>query len=389
METENRRMKTTQTGLSEETAAMKQVKKTTLLLVTLTLPLVYGRAGETNSWPNVEEFGEKEGASIQAGFVFRDGRYVDLPYRVSRRGLAVFINDVMVREPIKWPPRNVTVELDPGVPNALDEGSSLDDIENKKDPYEAAWHRKYRFVMQHFAQDQALEEMTKWFESLPFVESVSRKPGSSIIRVRTKDGQERNYGVFRPPEPGFGILRSPNREDVLAEAEGRRREMEKKLLAGNCFFSFSRGGELLFSAPKAVHVLPEAVAVLASEKSKEEKLFELQQLNILPPQYPEGWETMATGFRASPQLEQRIQALRAERATGTDEKRWSDEEEQAIRNQTKTQSEREDTRGIEQASGSRIEQGAGTETNQQEHVESGSVVHSPVEEPDTDGQDDR
>jgi len=47
----------------------------------------------------VAEFGETAGKPVKEGFVFIDGRYVSPPYRVARKGLALFVNERMTVPP--------------------------------------------------------------------------------------------------------------------------------------------------------------------------------------------------------------------------------------------------------------------------------------------------
>ena len=177
----------------------------TFMLVGLALARIHVHAGDVRAEASIREFGENLGRPLQSGFVFHEGRYVDMPYKVGRKGLAVYINDVLARPPLEWPPRNVVVDLDPGLPAGLAADSSFKDIENTADPYEAAWHLKYRFVMQHFSQDEAAREMAKWFQSLPFVANVSQDPAPSFLTIRAKNGEEKIYSLLKPPEPGFGV----------------------------------------------------------------------------------------------------------------------------------------------------------------------------------------
>jgi hypothetical protein len=52
------------------------------------------------------------------------------------------------------------------------------------------------------------------------------------------------------------------------------------------------------------------VRTLRSDKTKEEKIKELQKISLLPPEFPKGWEVLVTKFSASQQLDKRAAELR-------------------------------------------------------------------------------
>jgi len=51
----------------------------------------------------IEKYGATEGTPTNSGFVFWDGKYVPAPYQVSRRGLAIYINDLRIVKPTRHP----------------------------------------------------------------------------------------------------------------------------------------------------------------------------------------------------------------------------------------------------------------------------------------------
>jgi hypothetical protein len=51
----------------------------------------------------VQELGSTYGTPQMNGFVFIDGRYVVPPYTVTRRGNGIFINRILVEQPVVWP----------------------------------------------------------------------------------------------------------------------------------------------------------------------------------------------------------------------------------------------------------------------------------------------
>jgi hypothetical protein len=62
------------------------------------------------------------------GVIFINGRYIAPPYRVVRRGLAIYVNDIRV-ERLQWPSRYYQRD-DPPLPPGIDRDSKLADIQD-------------------------------------------------------------------------------------------------------------------------------------------------------------------------------------------------------------------------------------------------------------------
>lgn len=65
--------------------------------------LLAGQPQQQQERWHVSDFGEDLGHVVSNGFLFVDGSYVEYPYKVARRGLAIFVNDVLIRESaVEW-----------------------------------------------------------------------------------------------------------------------------------------------------------------------------------------------------------------------------------------------------------------------------------------------
>ena len=187
----------------------------------------------------VKELGVKEGEPVDAGFVFFDGRYIDAPYRVSRRGRHVFINDVVVFQWDRWPLPDLRVNEDPGYPPGLTENSGLEDV-IKGNSENSPWQRKSRYLYQHFPLDVARQKMADWFRRLPFVESAEfRHPGSGGLRIKMKNGEEKNVGVSPPPKESIYSWEFTNK-DIIAWLERDRGRYEARLKEGDAVLSSAK-----------------------------------------------------------------------------------------------------------------------------------------------------
>jgi len=110
----------------------------------------------------VKELGGITGTSINSGFIFIDGRYLDAPYIVSRKGLGIFVNDVFVKKSaVQWPPVDMRVKEDPGFPSldGITENTTFDEFTKK------CWAQlapKCRYLHQTLPQDIAIRKIKEY-----------------------------------------------------------------------------------------------------------------------------------------------------------------------------------------------------------------------------------
>ena len=76
-------------------------------------------------------------------------------------------------------------------------------------------------------------------------------------------------------------MRTKTRADALEELDYIKSRFEKRLEEGDCFFLFSRGGELSFGKMKVCKDLSIIVKILRSKRSNNEKNALLECLSIL------------------------------------------------------------------------------------------------------------
>ena len=71
----------------------------------------------------VNELGITSGTPQMSGFVFVEGKYITLPYTVTRRGNAIFVNRVQIEQPVAWTSFVKKAKADslPDAPKALAE----------------------------------------------------------------------------------------------------------------------------------------------------------------------------------------------------------------------------------------------------------------------------
>lgn len=259
----------------------------------------------------IKGLGVKAGENVDTGFVFFDGRYIDAPYTVSRRGRRLFVNDVMIYQWDRWPLPDLRVDEDPGYPPGLTESSTMDDA-IKGNAEDSPWQRQSRYLYQHFPPDVASQKLAEWSRGLPFVEGAEFKPpGSDRLRIRMKNGEEKGVGLS-PPPPDSPYSWNFTNQDIIKRLEYNRGKYEAYLKNGEALFLFHKGYPVPMIRMKAARDLGLMTEILRSDRTKGEKIDLLQRMEILYPPSMGGNEMflpLITQFQASKQLEERIDEL--------------------------------------------------------------------------------
>jgi hypothetical protein len=259
----------------------------------------------------IKELGIKVGENVDDGFVFFDGRYVDAPYTVSRRGRQIFVNDVMVQQWDRWPLPDLRLDKDPGYPPGLTEMSTMEDVRDKQNPEDSPWLREARYLDQHFPPDVAREKLAEWFRGLPFVESVEFMNEGRVLSLRMKNG-EKKFIDMMPPPPDSPYSWHFTNKDIVKRLEYDRNKYEAYLKKGEAVFLFSKGHPVTMIRKKAACDLGLLTEILRSDRTQEEKIDLLQRMEFLRPPSMGGNEMfmpLITQFQASEQLEERIGQL--------------------------------------------------------------------------------
>ncbi|MDD4111328.1 MAG: hypothetical protein PHS54_07335 [Clostridia bacterium] len=248
----------------------------------------------------IDDFGINEGKAIDNGFVFFEGQYIDAPYTVTRKGLAVFVNGRMVEKPIMWPRPDTTQNVDPKLPEGITRNSNFEDIREHM-------HKKYLYIFQHYPEGEAVQNFVDYYRSLPCIKEVEfTSPDHSSIKVTFFSGKVQNERV-RP----FGKNRNVkyDKETVLKIVESSREHLEERLQKGDTYFFFNTGGEITFGAVGSKETLPHIAKILRSSKPAKDKFKEVQKAG-LPSVNERSFSSIVTNFSASPQLEERLGKLK-------------------------------------------------------------------------------
>ena len=268
-----------------------------------------------NSLMRIDEFGVKAGGPVSNGFVFVDAQYIDAPYVVSRRGLALFINDTMVQPPFRLPYSDAGAadmkRTDPNLPLTITSDSSSFD----PDVREYIGNKAAYLLNTYSTKEEATKRMVAVYRELLCVKDAQLDTTDKLlIIVSWTDGTVDRIRQFPP----VGRRRvAMDRQSVLERLETQRSHYEERLAKGDYYFLSIKGKGPRVTGGKAgaKEVLPKIIPVLRSLKSYEEKLSELARLEECG-LYDLGKEIVkhveSNQFQASDQFYARLSALIAE-----------------------------------------------------------------------------
>lgn len=243
---------------------------------------------------------------INSGFVFCDGKYIELPYKLEVRDLVIFINGIQITYPPLIRP-NPIVEEDPGVPPGLSKEVSIYDLFkicwNERFPY---YQAKLAYLWGKYSQEEAQEKMVDYYKSLPCLKEVERTDPDGV-RITDYKGNSCIVSLYI-----FYELKPPPTEKELQERiENSANIYKERLEKGECyFFFFKHSAELSMTERKAVNVLHDMRNILLDNTmDNQSKAYELSRLAIIPGFNKAYTEMVISNFQQNDQFDERLGAL--------------------------------------------------------------------------------
>lgn len=250
-----------------------------------------------------DEYGTTSSAPVHTGFVFIDGEYIDAPYVVTRKGLALAINGRIIQPPSGVSRTATTVPTslptDPAVPPDIDRETS------KYNPFLRDYLvAKFAYIRSRYSGQEQRRLLREAYAALPCVEQSQLDPQNpEVLLVTWSDGKADRVLLVSPKRMPAKL----DRESVLHRLEAQRSMYEDRLRKGDYYFFFIAGGELTGPASGAAMILPQLVPILCSNDTIEEKVQKAQAMEIKLDR--DMLEMMAMSFSASSQLDERIARL--------------------------------------------------------------------------------
>jgi hypothetical protein len=237
------------------------------ILIVIIIAVGFGIAGERESHAqstNVQailDLGVTEGRAVTNGFVLIDGKYLNIPYNVSRRGNGIFINDALIEEPSPWPiPADKIIPSEmPSMPATISQTTSPYDEELKS---YLAQMDDYCFT--HFSRTQALNLLESTYSNLPCVISVARERNPNYLTVAWKNGQSDSIGLSMTLD-----ARKPvkwTRETLLVRLENDRAMYENRLEKGDYYILGTATSRTTGTIEGARTLLPQLIKIIQSSQ---------------------------------------------------------------------------------------------------------------------------
>jgi hypothetical protein len=242
----------------------------------------------------VKEHGVTAGKPVDAGFVFYDGRYIEAPYTVSRKGLGVYINDVLVNH-LKVPEPLPAGDVDPKVPAEINKDTSFYDKVLRD-----YCRQKVAFLQKHVTPEEEAKIMEQAYRALPCIQEAHLDDKDPVVlHLTTFKGEEIPVSLRSGRRKGLDT-----KEAVLGELERIRTRFEEQLLKGCCYFLFS-GGRMDVGGSAAAGILRKIVPILRSDNAVDVKREQIKKAGLTVPE-GDPFTKLITDFKASKQLDERL-----------------------------------------------------------------------------------
>ncbi len=234
--------------------------------------------------------------AINDGFLFIDNEYIDAPYKVTSKGLGIFVNNRLV-DRIHLPPYYGLEDADPVMPTNITKNTS------RYDPvYKKYMSQKFNYIEMHYPNQQR-EKKLKVYQNLPNIRKIELDDDPNFITIHTyKNGTFRLRIVIHARRVNTDFNSLTNRIENL------RHFYSKNLKEGDVKFVGPRGGmKMGFSKNSMklsaiIRMCNENISNLQSQNKEvtacKLKLWPHLSLNLM------------TNLVASPQLDERIQELK-------------------------------------------------------------------------------
>jgi len=239
---------------------------------------------------------------ISNGFVFVEGQYVDAPYVISRKDLAIYINDKFI---VTYAPLVKELPLPekdrPVCPSNISTNAGPNDQVVTKYLY-----RMQNYLVAKQGRAEVADEMENILKTLPCIKDVKRDRGNNECAIITyMNGKTENMGLVPPSRKP--VITPTNAVEYVSRT---CRNYVERLKKGD-FYRFAGNGSSIFtfSAQTAKDELPGLVKVLRSSQDDETKAKQLREMLRLPPISEEESKVFVANLCPSKQLDERVEAL--------------------------------------------------------------------------------
>ena len=265
----------------------------------------------------VTDLGITKGEPIETGFLFVDGKYIDAPYVVERRGVSIYINNIMISPGPEYPPYDYRVETDPGDDPPADMFPT-EPPPPGVDGRDMYWSRKARYLFQHYDEDTAREMLVEAYRKSPKVKEIIRRADDPIrVTLVEETGESHSVALWIP----YTYLQPPPTQDEILKWMEDSRLSYEKLLKGETTvvlrYGKGLGTEVVFRGEKGLKFIED----LLSAKTLDERVAALGSAVESLTSDKSAREALSR-FEASPELAERYQAAKAKWDTRKSRPDW-------------------------------------------------------------------
>jgi len=247
--------------------------------------------------------------TVDSGYVFYGGEYVESPYVVTLVNDKITINGhIIFQKPLQQPRRPDTRELvDPGRCTISTSAKEFFDGDTRRRPVVDSITEEWQSLRAKHGRSQACDHIEKYISLIPCVEKVEVVNNETEVSVyiTLRSGRRAGVGLEEDPRPAT---------DWDAAFRAECESLLYRLQRGDCLFYVSPDERREWNVRLVVSKLPAVVDVLRGNQSQDTKLDQLLQILSSDPSIQENWrgwgETLVKGFRPSSQLDTRIRNLR-------------------------------------------------------------------------------
>lgn len=270
----------------------------------------------------VRRFGSIRGPLIAEDrmILFWSGNYIDAPYQLETRGLAVLINGFEFSRGY-WNGVGFIVD-EPSMPNNIVATSRFNDLARGRHPSEIWPERMERYLMGSSTDKTLRRDVIEAYTRLPFVEVAS------IVRIDdpeswNKDGKEERLNVRTKTGDEY-LLSVPShlehlerRDSVMASLRTSLDYVKEWKIGKYHFLMQSESNPYwtisLSPADECYWYIPTLIDVLESNSSPTNKVRKLRALlkgHVALAEWTPILEEVVRSYRGSPQLQARVSVIR-------------------------------------------------------------------------------
>ncbi|MGD8780333.1 MAG: VCBS repeat-containing protein, partial [Ignavibacteria bacterium] len=240
--------------------------------------------------------------TVDNGFIFIDGRYIEAPYKVEVRDMTVYINNVQISNKIPWPQPDLRILEDPGMPKVeLKRDDGIKNLTEVRDENgKLIVMKRIRYFLQNFELNIATSKIIEYLGELKIFKTLNLDK-FGVLQVEDYNGKSEN--IFLSP-----IKREapPTLNQVLESLNRREKQIVSELKRGKSIFYFDRKSIVKFGSVKTANLLPKLLKILEDKSTNNfTKIKLMEDYGIFSKNSPNS-KMLIKNFKSNYNLQKRI-----------------------------------------------------------------------------------